>query len=280
MISRCYLEITNVCNLNCVFCPKTDRTKHFLSLEEFNTLTDKLIGKIKFLYFHLMGEPFLHSCLPEFIKVARDKGFVPVLTTNGTLLSNNMHGVIESRPHKIQISLHSQEGNGKDNLELYIKEVVDFSKIAASYGIIVVMRLWNQGGYEQENDRILELIGQHLTRPWTQRHDGWKLAENLYIEFDGMFEWPDVEREEYQTEKIFCYALRNQIGVLVDGSVVPCCLDHAGDMVLGNLYMQSFDEILASPRAKAIYDGFTNHTAIEDLCKRCGYTSVTKRYRE
>lgn len=280
MISRCYLEITNVCNLNCVFCPKTDRTKHFLSLEEFNTLTDKLIGKIKFLYFHLMGEPFLHSCLPEFIKVARDKGFVPVLTTNGTLLSKNMHGVIESSPHKIQISLHSHEGNAKDHLDLYIKEVVEFAKEAALHGILVVMRLWNQGGYEEENERILELMEQHLPRPWTQRHDGWKLADNLYIEFDGMFEWPDGEREEYGAEKIFCYALRNQIGVLVDGSVVPCCLDHAGDMVLGNLYMQSFDEILASPRVKAIYDGFTNHTAVEDLCKRCGYASVTKRYRE
>lgn len=280
MISRCYLEITNVCNLNCVFCPKTDRAKRFLSLEEFDALTGKLVGNIKFLYFHLMGEPFLHPRLPEFVKMARDKGFIPVLTTNGTLLSKKAYEVIGAKPHKIQISLHSQEGNGKDNLDLYIKEVLDFSKEAASQGIIVVMRLWNQGGYDRENERILELIAQALPRPWVARHDGWKLADNLYIEYDGMFEWPDCNREEYQAEKVFCYALRNQIGVLVDGSVVPCCLDHDGDMVLGNLFEQSFDEILASSRAKAIYDGFTNHTAVEDLCKRCGYAAVAKRFRE
>lgn len=279
MISRCYLEITNVCNLNCRFCPKTDRTKRFLTLEEFDRLTSKLVGNVKFLYFHLMGEPFLHPRLPEFIRMARSKGFVPVLTTNGTLLPES-YGVIEAGPHKIQISLHSQEGNGKENPDIYIKEVMGFSKTAALHGIIVVLRLWNQGGYDRDNERILELVAQDLPRPWTQRPDGWKLAENIYIEYDGMFEWPDADHEEFQTEKIFCYALRNQMGVLVDGSVVPCCLDHAGDIVLGNLFIQSFDEILASPRAKAIYDGFTNHVAVENLCKRCGYAAVTKRYRE
>ena len=138
MISRCYLEITNVCNLNCMFCPKTDRAKHFLTPEEFDGLTTKLVGKVKFLYFHLMGEPFLHPHLPEFIRMARSKGFVPVLTTNGTLLPKS-YGVIEAKPHKIQISLHSHEGNAKENLDLYIKEVVEFAKEAAMHGILVVM---------------------------------------------------------------------------------------------------------------------------------------------
>ena len=104
MITRCYLEITNICNLDCLFCPKTDRSKHRLSLEEFETLTDKLRGQIKFLYFHLMGEPFLHPRLSEFIQIARRKDFVPVLTTNGTLLSK-AQGVIDAHPHKIQILL-------------------------------------------------------------------------------------------------------------------------------------------------------------------------------
>lgn len=279
MISRCYLEITNVCNLDCVFCPKTDRTKHRLTLEEFERLTDKLENRIKFLYFHLMGEPFLHPLLPDFIRIAHRKGFVPVLTTNGTLLSKG-EAVIEARPHKIQISLHSQEGNGKDHPEEYIRQVMTFAGEAASKGILIVLRLWNQGGYDSDNDYLLDLMAQYQPRPWTPRHDGWKLAENLYLEYDRMFEWPDAGRPEFEENEVFCYALRNQIGVLVDGTVVPCCLDHAGDIPLGNLSEQSLDEILASPRAKALYDGFTRHIATEPLCRRCGYAVVTKRYRE
>ena len=279
MITRCYLEITNICNLDCVFCPKTDRAKRRLTMEEFSLLTDKLQGQVKFLYFHLMGEPFLHPLLPDFIRMARGKGFIPVLTTNGTLLSK-AHGVIEACPHKIQISLHSQEGNGKENPESYLEGVMNFALEAASQGILIVLRLWNQGGYDSANDHILDVLASYCPRPWTQRHDGWKLAENLYIEYDRMFEWPDTGHSEYKETDVFCYALRNQLGVLVDGSVVPCCLDHAGDITLGNLFTQSLDEVLSSPRAKALYNGFTKHEATEPLCRRCGYAVVTKQYRK
>lgn len=279
MIARCYLEITNVCNLDCRFCPKTDRPKRRLSLEEFDCLTGRLQGKIQYLYLHLMGEPMLHPLLPQFVSMAKEKEFVPVITTNGTLLSQ-AQGLLEAGPHKVQVSLHSQEGNGRENPEEYIRAVMTFAVEAAARGILVVLRLWNQGGYDKDNERILKLIESHCPRPWTLRNDGWKLAPNLYVEFDRMFEWPDSGREEYEEEGVFCYALRNQIGVLVDGSVVPCCLDHAGEIVLGNLFEQPLEAILASPRARAVYDGFTRHEAVEPLCRRCGYAAVTKQYRK
>ena len=279
MITRCYLEIINVCNLDCVFCPKTARAKHTLTMEEFDTLTSRLKGEVKFLYFHLMGEPFLHAQLPQFVKMAKDKGFVPVLTTNGPLLSQR-HDMLDALPHKIQISLHSHEGNGKAALERYIDDVMSFAIEAAHRGCVIVLRLWNEGGHNSMNDTILNLIANHVPQPWTKRYDGWKLANYLYIENDNMFEWPDLQHATYGEEEVFCYALRNQIGVLVDGSVVPCCLDHNGDISLGNLFDQSLEQILVSPRATAIYQGFTNHIAVEPLCQRCGYSAVSKKFRK
>ena len=279
MITRCYLEITNICNLNCLFCPKTQRPKRSLSLDEFDRLTNRLQGHIKFLYFHLMGEPLLHPDLPRFILIAKEKGFIPVLTTNGTLLSR-AQAVLEALPHKVQVSLHSHEGNAKDNLEEFVDDAMLFAKEAASRGIIVVLRLWNKGGYDSCNEKLLELMSAHIERPWLERYDGWRLSENIYLEYDNMFEWPDYNGEEYAPEEAFCYALRNQIGVLSDGTVVPCCLDHDGDIALGNLFEQPLEEILSSSRAKAIYDGFTRHEAVEQLCRRCGYMSVTKRFRK
>lgn len=250
-----------------------------MTLDEFDTLTTRLAGEVRFLYFHLMGEPFLHPLLPEFILMARRKGFTPVITTNGTLLAQR-GDLLDALPHKLQISLHSHEGNGKDNPEQYIDEVMAFAKEAAQRGCVVVLRLWNEGGFNRMNDSILDMIADSQPRPWTQRHDGWKLAENLYVESDDMFEWPDLQHDVYKEEEVFCYALRNQIGVLADGTVVPCCLDHNGDMPLGNLYDNSLNEILASPRATALYQGFTSHTAVEPLCRRCGYSAVSKRFRK
>lgn len=279
MITRCYLEITNICNLDCLFCPKTSRPKKRLLLQEFNELTDKLQGQVRFLYFHLMGEPLLHPLLPRFIVIAREKGFVPVLTTNGTLLSRAQE-VIEALPHKVQISLHSHEGNRRSNMEEYLHDVMQFSMEAARRGTVVVLRLWNKGGYDSANEEIKTILKRHVPTEWTERYDGWRLSENLYLEYDGIFEWPDSERDEYDEKETFCYALRNQIGVLVDGTVVPCCLDHAGDIALGNLFLQSLDDILSSQRARAIYDGFTKHRAMEPLCRKCGYAAVSKRFRK
>ncbi|MBR4968440.1 MAG: SPASM domain-containing protein [Bacteroidaceae bacterium] len=275
MITRCYLEITNICNLDCLFCPKTTREKRAQTLAEFDLLTDKLRGKVKFLYFHLMGEPLLHRHLPEFIVTAREKGFIPVLTTNGTLLSR-AGAVMDARPYKMQVSLHSHEGNGKENLEQYVGEVMRFAVEAASKGIIMVLRLWNQGGYDKENERLLDIVAEYVPRPWGVCNGGWKPSENIFIEYGRMFEWPEGEKPENGEEESFCYALRNQIGVLVDGTVVPCCLDSAGVLNLGNLFDQSLDEVLASPRARAIYDGFTKRMAVEPLCRRCGYAALIK----
>ena len=280
MISRCYLEITNICNLDCVFCPKTKRAGKSLTLEHFDLLTDKLRHEIKFLYFHLMGEPLMHKHLKDFILMARDKGFIPVLTTNGTLIRQRSEALLEAHPHKVQISLHSHEGNGKEHPEEYIRHIMQYAMKAAEQGTIVVLRLWNQGGLDSANEHLISLMEGYVPRPWTERYDGWKMAENIYLEYDHIFEWPDDEREAFDGEEVFCYALRNQIGVLVDGTVVPCCLDHNGNVSLGNLFTQSLQEILSSPRAKALYDGFTRHIATEPLCQRCGYAAVTKRFRK
>ena len=59
--------------------------------------------------------------------------------------------------------------------------------------------------------------------------------------------------------------------MLCDGTVVPCCLDHEGDIPLGNLFTQSLEEILSSPRAQAIYEGFSGRRVVEELCRKCGY---------
>lgn len=287
MIDRCYIEITNICNLDCHFCPKHHRARRQMTAEEFDLLTDKMSGKACFLYFHLMGEPTLHPLLPQFVSKARQKGFKTVLTSNGTLL-HRCRELLTALPHKIQLSLHSHESNAKGNLEGYMGEVMDFSMKAVQAGTCMVLRLWNQGGREQENEHVMQLMAQHVPQPWKVRPDGYQLSDNLYLEFDRKFEWPDAEKtketvstkelegasaENKETKnrkvQLFCKALKKQIGILADGSVVPCCLDHNGDVILGNLLSQSLEEILASPKACAMTEAFSHHTASEQLCLTC-----------
>lgn len=299
MIDRCYIEITNTCNLDCHFCPKHHRKRRQLSEEEFDLLTDRVRGKVCFLYFHLMGEPLLHPLLPQFVTMAREKGFKTVLTSNGTLLHRAM-ALLDTLPHKIQLSLHSHESNARGELSEYMDQVMRFSTQAAGKGTCIVLRLWNQGGMDRENEEVMRLIEKYVPKPWKERPDGFRLCDNLYLEFDRKFEWPggggkvasddsDGKQEESDgkleaspsksKQEYFCKALIKQIGVLSDGSLVPCCLDHDGDVILGNLFHQSLEEILASPRALALVKGFRHHAATEPLCQSCESALVNKSFR-
>ena len=281
MIDRCYIEITNVCNLSCDFCPKHNRAERRMTAQEFDLITDKLRGRAVFLYFHLMGEPMLHPLLPDFIRMAREKGFKTVLTSNGTLPVKAMR-LLSSLPHKVQLSLHSHESNGKGILAEYIDKVMQFAIHAAEQGTCIVLRLWNQGGRESENEQVIQLLEKYVQKPWHERPDGYRLCDNLYLEFDRKFKWPEVElptRGSRRGAEVFCKALHKQIGVLADGSLVPCCMDHNGDITLGNIFTQSLDEILDSPRAKAMTEGFRHHRATELLCRNCESGNARNSFR-
>ena len=277
MIDRCYIEITNVCNLSCDFCPKHNRAERRMTAQEFDLVTDRLRGRAIFLYFHLMGEPMLHPLLPDFIRMAREKGFNTVLTSNGTLPVKAMR-LLSSLPHKVQLSLHSHESNGKGILADYMDKVMQFAIPAAEQGTCVVLRLWNQGGRESENEQVMQLLEKYVQKPWRERPDGYRLCDNLYLEFDRKFEWPEVKKED-TSHSVFCKALHKQIGILSDGSLVPCCMDHDGDITLGNLFTQSLDEILESPRAKVMTEGFRHHRATESLCQNCESGNARNSFR-
>lgn len=274
MIRKAYLEITNLCNLSCSFCHKTTRPPRTLTEAEFEALTDRLFG-IRHLYFHLMGEPTVHPLLPRFIDRAREKGFLPMLTTNGSLLSQKGESLLAHLPHKISISLHAPAANAAFADASYLPSCIDFARRAAERGCIVALRLWNLGSaQEKSNAPILEALHTAFPGEWApvRRGNGFVLADKLFLEWGEQFDWPDLSAPALPADApLFCHGLRDQIGILSDGSVVPCCLDADGVLALGNLFEQSLSEILASPRARAIYDGFTRRHAAEELCRRCGY---------
>lgn len=274
MIQKAYLEITNICNLSCTFCHKTAREKKSLTAEEFELLTDRLAG-IPHLYFHLMGEPTLHPLLPRFIQRAKEKDFLPILTTNGSLLAQKGEALLDNLPHKISISLHAPAANPAFAAEGYLPACIEFAQKASAKGCIVALRLWNLGSEREiHNSEIIKQLHSAFPDQWTsvRRGNGYRLAPKVFLEWGEEFDWPDPAAPALPPDAdLFCYGLRDQIGIHSNGTVVPCCLDADGNLALGNLFEQSLDEILASPRAKAIYDGFTRHRAAEELCRRCGY---------
>jgi len=268
---KVYLEISNLCNLSCRFCPGTKRTKKAMTEEEFSTLLPKIRPYADYLYFHLMGEPLLHPRLERFLEMAGEQGFKVILTTNGTLLKSKQEMLLSSPAlHKLNISLHAFEANDLAvPFAQYLNDCFAFGK-ASNGQKLVVYRLWNQGGEDAQNVQILDAMRKYFPGNWVKERLGTRIADRTYLEYGDKFDWPDLSAAEGDS-RVFCYGLRDQLGILCDGTVVPCCLDHDGDLALGNLLIQNMDEILNSPRAKAIYEGFSHREAAEELCRKCGY---------
>lgn len=275
-MKKAYVEITNRCNLRCAFCPGTKRAMRAMTTEEFAMVLDKLRPRVRYVYLHVMGEPLLHQQLGELLGIAAAREMQVCITTNGTLLPQQTETLLAARSlHKISVSLHSFEGNSGAVAQerRYLEDVWGFAVRAAARGVICALRLWNEGGMESRNGAILAFLREKTGQEsWPEpRRGSFKLAERLYLERAEKFDWPDLDAERTDTQ--FCYALRDQLGVLCDGTVVPCCLDHEGEISLGNLFSQELDEILEGPRAVALREGFSRRRPAEELCRRCGYAT-------
>lgn len=268
---KIYLEISNICNLKCNFCPGTKRSPHVMTAEEFSDMLPKLRPWSDYLYFHLMGEPLCHPHLEQFLHLAGEYGFKVILTTNGTLLHRHQEMLLHAPSlHKVNISLHAFEANDLSMpFSEYLHQCFSFGR-ASEGKKLVVYRLWNQGGADEKNVEILNTMKTFFSTTWQEERRGFRIGERVYLEHGDKFDWPDLNAKD-DGEHVFCYGLRDQVGILCDGTVVPCCLDHEGDIALGNLHQESLEDILEKPRSQEIYLGFQRKKAVEELCRKCGY---------
>ena len=270
MYNKVYVEITNICNMSCSFCHGHSRAPRKMSKEEFVCILEKLAGHTKYIYYHLMGEPLTHPLLPEFIELASQHGYRSILTTNGTLLHKRQSALLSAGLHKVNLSIHSFEDGDSGDQVRYISMLADFAINAANEGTIVVFRLWNKGFDNGKNESALKILQENIPGDWVDNTRGIRVREKIYVEFGERFEWPD-SNGKIQDNHFRCYGLKDQFGILADGTVVPCCLDSDGIIALGNIFKENIEDILTSKRATDIVKGFKCGHAAEDLCKRCGY---------
>ncbi|MRH41421.1 radical SAM protein [Aquibacillus halophilus] len=279
-----YLEITSVCNLACSFCPPTIRTRQFVSVEEFSKRLDQIKPHTDYINLHVKGEPLLHPKIDQLLDVSHEKGFKVNITTNGTLINKRKHQLFNKPAlRQMNFSLHSFDGHeGSVDKEGYVSSVLSFIKEATIQSdLIVSLRLWNlsqdnlSNAERQRNRQILEIIETEFELPYKIEEkitpgSGIKITDRIYINQDYEFQWPSLEEEE-DDGKGFCYGLRNQAGILTNGTVVPCCLDGEGVINLGNINNSSFSDIIEGDRATKLVDGFSQRVAVEELCRKCGY---------
>ncbi len=242
-----------------------------MSAENFSDAAQKLRSITEYIYLHISGEPLLHPELKRIMDICAELKFKVCITTNGTLLEKQKDILLNSPAlYKVSISLHSFEANTVDfSLKSYISSACEFAKKCSEKNIICSLRLWNLNGLDSLNGKILDIIKKYFPDEWKEHHRGFTLKNKVFLERAEKFDWPDINGQIRNVS--FCMGGRDQLGVLADGTVVPCCLDSEGTIPLGNIFTQDLSDILSSERYKKFFDGFSQRKPIESLCQRCGY---------
>ncbi len=267
MFKKIYLEITNNCNLNCSFCIGNNRDKKFLSLEQFKLLLDKIEGYTKYLYFHVMGEPLLHPNINELIDTGSKRYFINI-TSNGYLIKRIKDN---KNIRQINLSLHSYDEKYNKSFDSYMSDIFESVDNLVVNNTIIKYRLWINSEYK---DMILNKLSEKYGVE-IGNNTSLKLADNVYYEVEHEFIWPSMEND-YYTLVGSCRGLRDHIGILVDGTVIPCCLDSAGIINLGNIYKNDLNDIISSDLFKEMKQGFLDNKKIHELCRKCNFYDLRR----
>ncbi len=263
---KIYLEVTNNCNLDCSFCNRNKRNKLFISTDNFSKALDKIKNYTDYLYFHVMGEPLLHPKINDLIDIA-SKDFFVNITTNGYLIDR----IADNKNiRKLSISLHSYDSKYNKTLDEYLNNIFDSVDKLLENNTIIEYRLW----VDRKNNR--EIIDKLESKYKVKiDSDNIKLKDNLFFATEEEFIWPSLDNNYYDEEGS-CLGTRDHIGILVDGTVVPCCLDSEGIINLGNIYKEELSDIISSTLFKEIKSGFLSNKKLHPLCKKCNFYELRR----
>ena len=280
--SKVNIEISNICNLQCSFCPEVVRSKQLIEIELFRKIIDQVAPLTEQVCFHLMGDPLVHPELPTLVEICHERQVPIFFVTNGVLLRDTQSALLlHPAFRQVCFSLHSFFDNFPDrDPGTYLRRIFSYTEEAFEKrpDLYINYRLWNLDaprGTSSKNREMLEQIAKHFgvtidPEIDVRKNKSRRVKNRLYLHFDTEFTWPALDLPVLGTAGT-CYGLSSHFGILVDGTVVPCCLDKEGSIPLGNVKDQPLSEILGGNRAQAILEGFRKRKLVEDLCQRCQY---------
>ena len=272
---KIYIEITNICNLNCSFCSKVEKPKKTMTQEEFTHILTEIKPYTDNIYLHVKGEPLLHPNLIDFLHIAEEYDMKVNITTNGVLFPKKVDELEKCNSlKKINFSLHSE-----NDIPNYLDNI--FNSVEKLTNKTIIYRLWtlHDGKFDKKSTETVEkIIDYYKLSPKTvekiYNENNVKITPTIYVDKDNEFVWPDENKEENNNG--FCMALKTQVAILVDGTVVPCCLDSNGKINLGNIYKDSFESIINSKRCLDLKKSFQDRKPCEKLCLNCTYKNRFK----
>lgn len=254
-----YVDITNLCNFRCGFCPtgdeqllkKVKRPKGSMTLELFRKMVDDMKEfdrKFKHVNLYKDGEPLLNRHFPEMIRLMRDANVVEKLwtKTNGALLNPEMNArLIDAGLDMIGISVEAVSESGYKriaNADLdYSKFLENIRDLYARRGKCeIYIKIANSGLSQAEIDKfyadfqpISTYVGIESLTGWSNSNlKDFTLGTNPTT-FDGL---PLCDKD-------VCAYPFYELAVNFNGTVSVCNEDWSHATIVGDITKNSLKEI-------------------------------------
>lgn len=278
---KVYIEITAFCGLSCNFCPSTSKNE-IMPLIEFRKILNQIKSYTNEVALHILGDPLTLSNLYDYLEALKEHNLKAIITTSGYFIEKqNLKTLFHPSIKQINISLNSfNKTKYQGSFSSYIEPILKLCDLKESKeNIFINLRLWNIDEVLSEkefNNQIFTTLSKHFNINLEYKKEKFiRLASKVRLHFDNYFEWPSLNNPIYGDGK--CDGLKSHFGILVNGVVVPCCLDTKGDVDLGNIFNENLKDILAKEKTKNIIEGFKKNRVVEELCLKCSYKNRFKK---
>ncbi len=268
------VEPTSACNLNCQICMRRnlERPIAFLSLDNFKKILNS--GNFRYVGLHGWGEPLLNKQLFEMVKYAEAKGVFTNLTTNGTLVQQNVDNILSSGLRELAFGIYDKDLFSR-SLPQIQKLIVErnnrHSRIPKTYLDITI--------YKDNLAQIPSLVklGSEIRIDAVILHR----LFNIYKVDSSAECLSDGEEVELfaQVKKLArglklrvylpprhtlpCRIVKRSVFVAVEGEVTPCC--YLPEFSLGNALGQGVERIMRSEAYASFVKNMKNHP----ICSKC-----------
>lgn len=269
------LEPTNVCNLQCPFCPRelTEKSRGlgFMEFDVYKKIIDEaIVNNVYGVTLYMLGEPMLHSKIVDMINYAKEAG-IPAVNLSTAATTNNLDELLETELDDLILSI---DGATK---EMYERMRVGgtFEKTTSITSNFLEKK--RKLGKKKPYTRVQIIRTKETEKEIIDYIKKWlPLADSVYAHnLDGMVPWlgnvmmTDNEEKEKNANRLPCTQLWKVLNVFWNGQVSSCCHDALGDMVLGNIKESSMKELWNSKKANEFRTKHTKNDLEGTICKTC-----------
>ncbi|MCQ2755478.1 SPASM domain-containing protein [Helicobacter pylori] len=281
---KIYIELSDICGLQCSFCPNPKNIRGVMPLELFEKICKEAAPLTPIIILHVLGDPCKLKNLNHYLNAAKRFSLKVDLVTSGAYL-HNFEMLLQDAIYQISISLDAGlDNHNKLNQHRYIQKILEFCRYKCEKNSEVFLNLRIQDSTLEKHQNLIKpfLESFECVSLETLKSQGRaRLFKKSFLNIQKTFKWPDLNAPNplnQESKTPYCYGLIKQVAILSNGVVVPCCMDTQANISLGDLNHTPLKDILKSQKAMAIKTHFLKGEALEPLCKNCSYPLI--RYKK